>query len=524
VSRGAEREAIVGDTGHSLGPDPIEDGSGRGDAQSDAVPSTIGTDERALGRTRGRFLLLVCAFLVAHSVLYHETHFGNQMTKAALDMSCALVEKGSASIDDTCENTNDTAYYEGHYYSGMAPGLSILSVPLYALAKGVVAVLPPATHQRLLEYYYAHQRFPTERTPYDLELLLTSALASAVFGFGLHILFVVAVYSALRRFLPDWNTRTRVFLFLALGSVYLYYFGEFTTQGAALAMLGLGCYYAFARRRDRSTAVVAGALWGLAGTIDYPFFLLGGLGVLGLLLSSPRKNWPVAAGFGFLALAVASYHLAVFGSPLRTPYSFRAMTDLHQSGFYGLALPSFNDVLSYLVAPPCGLLVCSPMLLAVPVALWRLRRSWRTAALPLIVLGAMVVANLLCAVCVPWAPSGFSNIYVGQRFALPALVGLSMLVGIAGSRWVYGLAFVSFLIVHLNQSMAIGLHRPYEYLHNLITSVAGESSVGPSGYALLFKVLPDAARLPTAIVLEIAFICTAAYLFWKHYSLGRKHT
>ena len=79
-----------------------------------------------------------------------------------LDLTMALVDKGTLSIDDYYTNTGDYAAFEGHFYTDKAPGVSFLGVPVYAVYKAVAA-LPPIT--RLMEKTANSAAFSTTLNP-----------------------------------------------------------------------------------------------------------------------------------------------------------------------------------------------------------------------------------------------------------------------------------------------------------------------------------------------------------------------
>jgi hypothetical protein len=63
------------------------------------------------------------------------------------DLTVAIVDHRTLSIDCCVANTGEYALYEGRTYSDKAPGLSLLAVPAYLLWR-TVAALPPAVGAR----------------------------------------------------------------------------------------------------------------------------------------------------------------------------------------------------------------------------------------------------------------------------------------------------------------------------------------------------------------------------------------
>jgi len=55
----------------------------------------------------------------------------NWNENSRLDLTLAIVDEGSFSIDSYYQNTGDRSFYNNHYYSDKAPGLSFLITPVY---------------------------------------------------------------------------------------------------------------------------------------------------------------------------------------------------------------------------------------------------------------------------------------------------------------------------------------------------------------------------------------------------------
>ena len=69
--------------------------------------------------------------------------------ESVLDLTIVLVDRGKVTIDEYHLNSDDTSYKDGKYYSGLAPGLSVLAVPLYIAVKGAFFFVPEELEERL---------------------------------------------------------------------------------------------------------------------------------------------------------------------------------------------------------------------------------------------------------------------------------------------------------------------------------------------------------------------------------------
>ena len=58
---------------------------------------------------------------------------GGWNQNSRFDLTRAIVEQGTLSIDAYEGNTGDKAQREGHWFTDKAPGLSVLAVPAYAV-------------------------------------------------------------------------------------------------------------------------------------------------------------------------------------------------------------------------------------------------------------------------------------------------------------------------------------------------------------------------------------------------------
>ena len=76
----------------------------------------------------GVFALLLFSF-----AYFYQAGGWNENTR--FDLVRAIVDDHTLAIDRYHENTGDKASYGGHYYSDKAPGLSLFTVPLYAVVR-----------------------------------------------------------------------------------------------------------------------------------------------------------------------------------------------------------------------------------------------------------------------------------------------------------------------------------------------------------------------------------------------------
>ena len=330
-------------------------------------------------RLRNRATLIFVISLLSYAYFYSGSDW-NQGSHS--DLAQALAFQNTVRIDSYHQNTGDKAFYEGHYYSDKAPGLSFAAAPIVylATAMGRAAHISPA--------YFAHYVL-------YVSTLLTSSLATAFAGSVLFLLLI------------RWGLSISAAAFAALtfglGTPMWVYATHF--WGHALAAACLICAFATADRlREPATksfrltmAIVVGATAGWAVVTEYPAAIPAVL-LAALALIHLRRSVPNAAEFArpVVGVAVAAlvcltillvYQNAAFGSPFRLGYSYTVnFGETVRQGAWGITYPKWGALRKLLLGPRCGILLFSPVLIAAPfgfAVLWKqqaLRWSAVTAA------------------------------------------------------------------------------------------------------------------------------------------------
>lgn len=251
------------------------------------------------------------------------------------------INHGTPIIDPYQRVTGDKAYYHGHYYSDKAPGLGLLTVPVYHVGRavGAISVTGP------------------------------SASVSAV---HLLVIFGCVIPTALLLLLIYWYVQRNdpgqgvaVALTLGFGTLLLPFATLFFSHVLS-AFLGFAAFCLLWRERDRGGGlgliVAAGVLAGFAVSTEYP------LGVLAVLLGlyavwrpdPVQRGVAYAGGFLIGLLPLLLYDWWAFGSPLHLSYSYVAA---NSSGVLGLGAPSLRHLVELLVADR-GLFVVTPVVAA----------------------------------------------------------------------------------------------------------------------------------------------------------------
>jgi hypothetical protein len=408
------------------------------------------------------------------------------------DLTRAIVEHRTLSIDAYVENTGDRALAGGHWYTEKAPIPSFLAVPAYS----VFLASQKIRGQRLEYSVFATADVPARRVvvngPFQRGLYVCS-LSTA--GIGTALLGVLMFRLLVRRFSPGaalFGSATTI-----LGTPLLPYATSFYGHGVAAAFLVAALWALYSNSEappSRRAVRVAGACLVLATGCEYlaavPAIVLGGY----FLVSSTREDLvrrlvDLALGAALPGAILAAYHVACFGGPFRTGYAFVVRPEFakgHASGLLGLHLPSLEGTLGLLVGTRRGLLFLAPIAVpAIAFGVWHARKHRDLGSRAgILAFGALLFVN---AGYYMW----WGGAAAGPRHLVPAMAFLSIGTAVAweskGRWWWALLAAVS--VANFVVITAVGLEAPdkgnvlfdYAYFRlarGQIASLSGASNIG----------------------------------------------
>lgn len=296
----------------------------------------------------------VALFFLAFGVFafFYQAGGWNQNTR--FDLVRAIVEQQTVRIDRFEKNTGDKAKRGAHYYADKAPGISLLSVPVYAVAH---AIDGEKRETDRFQGIAAH-----------LCTLWAVSLPSA--------LAVVMLYQAGRVFGLRPGARALLAVSYAFGTIALPYstllYGH--QSAAAFSFMAFGLLLSIRHglaEPGRDRLFLAGLCLGLAVFIEYTAGL--SIGVIALYAWAsvrPRRAllW-MAAGMAVPVAALLIYHAIAFGGPFTLPYAFSTQEPRHRGFFMGVGVPSPRALYYLLIDEYRGLFYSAPwLLLAVPGA------------------------------------------------------------------------------------------------------------------------------------------------------------
>jgi hypothetical protein len=264
-------------------------------------------------------------------------------------------------IDQGHANTVDTAFANGHFYSGGAPGLAFALLPFQVVFGAFLS------GGRLVWVLTA----------------LGAGVPLALSAIGVRR--VVAAFGA------SEEHATLAALAHALGTIAL----PFATRLYAHSLVVCCFAWALAFVLERRKLGAAGALAAFAVVCDYNTALVAAaLGVFVLLQEGKRASWFALGALG-PAVLLGVYHTACFGAPWKTPYDFHADGNTREivKVAYGFSLPSPRVLLELVFGTRRGWLFSQPVALAGLVGTATLARRDRRALLGVVVAAVVLLAN-----------------------------------------------------------------------------------------------------------------------------------
>ncbi len=391
-------------------------------------------------------LLALSWALIMHTLGWAQTsHFAQ--TRA--------ITAGEPTIDRWHWETMDKAWIDGHFYSVKAPGVALLSTPLYAALKAAGAKSLAADAARNAARTASPNWTPRAKPPFssfgfdranarfnerrvDRETPIVWVLTLLVAAIPALILLLLVRWVS-DRFVPGYGTLAA--FTLGAGTILMSFASIYASHALSSCLL-FASFAALLRERDeRSTRpwwlLGAGLLAGFAITTEYPL-AIGAAILFAYAVAGGSDRIPRALLYGGAVVAGAlpalAFNVWTLGSPFEFAYSAavaiqgfsgHAALGLNSGGFFGITAPKPGAALDLLVAGR-GLLVLTPVLAAAVAGLVVMRRSARERRAEWAAIVAVAVAFFLYD-CGYWLPFGGGT--PGPRFLTPTLPFLA--VGLA---------------------------------------------------------------------------------------------
>ncbi|MCC6746600.1 MAG: hypothetical protein IT371_03015 [Deltaproteobacteria bacterium] len=339
------------------------------DPQSPDQAAVASGRSRLRRRIQGSWFGGILALLYAYNFPYFDAiHSANELPRIYLTM--AMVDRQAFNIDpemSRLQPTPDTSTYKGKLYSNKAPGMSFLTIPVYAAQKAASGGKTPELRRMFFWFRLFGATVPS-------------------------LLFLWLLSRFLRDLVPSLWPRRLVLAAYALGTMAMTYGTLLIAHQLSSLLMATGFVLAFwiGRGKGRSlTSLWAGLAAGSAVLVDYQTAFLGPPLFLYLVWRA-RPRW-LREGMGFAlgaAVPLAGlllYHWGCFEHPLRTGYHYPTnpvFAEWHSQGFLGLKAFRLTELVNRYFSADDGLFYYSPfLLLAFPgLALMFRRRELRAEA------------------------------------------------------------------------------------------------------------------------------------------------
>lgn len=388
---------------------------------------------------RATRILLFLTLLVGFTYIF--PRWADWSQNSRLNLTLAIVDHHTLSIDPYFGNTGDYAKFEGHYYSDKAPGPSFLGVPVYAAFRPILRSAPMQALLLKVSQTSAFQNtlneegsgLGTAKVEYFVSLMVVAFFITCVPSALLGVfLFDFLTLLGLKR---TWSLVV-VLTFSFATNAFAFSSVFFSHQLVAFCLF-TAFYLAFRIHRGLAHpawVVLSGFLLGLAVISEYPSALIA-LGIFAYTFSVLKKSrWLVgfvAAGVPPGALMMA-YNWAIFRTPLPVGYEYSELyTDVHSTGFLSITYPHPEALWGLTFGSFRGLFFSAPVLLlgVAGFIVWWKRKQFHAEWL--VSLWAVLSFYLFYASSVMWN-GGYA---VGPRYLVPMLPFLTLAAGIFADQF-----------------------------------------------------------------------------------------
>lgn len=357
------------------------------------------------------YLLLSLILFLASAYFYQDPEWNGN---SRLDLTRAVVEEGTVAIDAYQSlpqwDTNDKAFYNGHYYSDKAIGSSLLAIPFYFGLLKLSALFGAALTSTFTKHVLTTIVMGSSFTACGLAMYWIAERLTGDAWRAVIPTLAVAFGTMLWPYSAVYYGHVPAAAFLIVAFALLMAVGEGSERAASARLFAAGLTAGLAFITDYTTALI------IAGLLAFALYKQRGAGPAGL-----ARHAAIALAGAALPLAVAlAYNAHVYGSALATGYAYEVENRFAEGmsqGILGIGRPSRSTIYHITIDPQIGILWQSPILLLAPIGYVVALRSSRFRAEGLLALyAALAMLAMNGGYYLWWGGSAF-----GPRLLIPAL-------------------------------------------------------------------------------------------------------
>lgn len=418
----------------------------------------------------------------------------NSIPRVALGIS--LVENASLDINEFHKATSDKALYKGNYYSDKAPGMTFTAIPAIVASK------------MFLDFSRGDYKWVNQNGNITADFIFIQQIATIATSGLMTALAALALYFIAIRMGMGLGAATFGALAYGLATPAWGWATAFFGHGSAGACLFLGLALILYLRdsvenktRDLVLSFTCAALLSWAVLIEYtsaPASAIIGIYALSIIWNWDRKrvaniSLSALAGASLFVLPLFVHNYFIYNDIFASGYTLNSDFPGMREGYFGITTPKMEVLFNLLFSSYKGLFWFSPLLLFVPLALYRIWQLPGQKGLVLTITSITLYYLLWNSGYFYWSGGGS----LGPRYITPILPFLCFALAMlwfTSSRVLKGI-----LIVFFGVSFLITLAS---------VSISMTTELTPNVNAVLDYVFPrfyDANNLQTSLLLKLIF-------------------
>jgi 4-amino-4-deoxy-L-arabinose transferase-like glycosyltransferase len=356
---------------------------------------------------------LFITFLIIYIYFIQATSWS---VNTKIDLTFAIVDENRFEIDSFYNNTGDRSYYNGHYYTDKAPGVSFLASPFYITWK-------------FIYNHFRQNSFSPQKIEYKINKIINTTITSKANFNGTQTyepinpgvlylgsisiltiaisslssaLTVILVYKISKYFLKKHIQRILITIAYGLGTLAFIYGTVLFTHTLATLLIFISFYLLFLfkiKRMGKNVVLLSGLLAGFAIVVDYPVFLIALLLFVYTLTFKYFRLSLLFLSFTIVGcLPLLLYNFSILGNPFKLVYSFTdpsIRTDVGK--FMGFAsLPNPFIIYRHLFDTYRGLLFFHPFLILSVIGFYWMFKKYKqeTLLIALAFIGLLITFSM----------------------------------------------------------------------------------------------------------------------------------